>query len=220
MRKRARAFDVHAFLNKAGLSKRIVEYPRAAVIFTQGDPCDSVVYIQEGTVKLSVLSKSGREAVVALLGPGDFFGDGCIAGERLRMASATALTHGCMLIIKKQEMLNVLHKQRTLAHRFIGHLLSRNLRIQQDLIDQLFNSTEKRLARTLLLLARYSHEEAPLTSVPKISQKTLAEMVGTTRSQVNVLMNRFKKLGYVDYGGDVEGRIRIDSSLITVVLHD
>src|SRR5437763_3530389 len=166
MRKRAGAFDVQAFLNTAGLARPIVEYPPAAVIFTQGDRCDSVVYIQGGTVKLSVLSKGGREAVVAVLGPGNFFGDGCLAGEPLRMGSAIALTRSRVLIIPKQQMLTVLRKQRALADRFIAHLLERNFRIEQDLIDQLFNSTEKRLARTLLLLARYSlDDETPLKAV-------------------------------------------------------
>ena len=165
------------------------------------------MYIQQGGVKLSVLSKAGREAVVAMLGPGDFFGEGCLAGQPVRIGSATAITATSVLVIAKKQMVNVLHEQHALSDRFIAHMLSRNIRIEQDLVDQLFNSSEKRLARTLLLLARYGKPDKPRQVVPKISQETLAEMVGTTRSRVNFFMNKFKKLGFIEYNGDLEAGI-------------
>jgi CRP/FNR family cyclic AMP-dependent transcriptional regulator len=192
-------FNAQAFLDSAGFAKRIVSFSRDEVIFAQGDKCDNVMYIQHGGVKLSVLSKSGREAVVAMLGPGDFFGEGCLAGQALRIGSASAIT---------------------LSDRFIAHMLSRNIRIEQDLIDQLFNSSEKRLARALLLLARYGELGKPRQNVPKISQETLSEMVGTTRSRVNFFMNKFKRLGFIQYNGDLEAGIHVNPSLLTVVLHD
>jgi len=179
-----------------------------------------VMYIQRGGVKLSVLSKAGREAVVAMLGPGDFFGEGCLAGQPVRIGSATAITATRVLVVAKKQMVNVLHKEHALADRFIAHMLSRNVRIEQDLIDQLFNSSEKRLARTLLLLARYGQRDKPRQIVPKISQETLSEMVGTTRSRVNFFMNKFKKLGFIEYDGDLEAGIAINSSLLSVVLLD
>ena len=209
-------FDAQAFLESAGVARKIVDYRRSEAIFTQGDPCDSVLYIQKGGVKLSVLSKTGREAVVAMLGPGDFFGEGCLAGQPVRMGSATALTSSTILQVDKDQMVRLLHKQHSLSDRFIAHMLARNIRIEEDLVDQLFNSSEKRLARTLLLLARYGEPDKPQKAVPKISQATLAEMVGTTRSRVNFFMNKFKRLGFIEYK---EG-LKVHNSLLTVVLHD
>jgi CRP-like cAMP-binding protein len=213
-------FNAQAFLDSAGLSKTIVEYHRNEVVFTQGDASDSVMYIQKGGVKLSVLSKTGREAVVAMLGPSDFFGEGCLAGQTIRIGTATAITPTTVLEITKNQMVKVLHEQHALSDRFIAHMLSRNVRIEQDLIDQLFNSSEKRLARALLLLARYGKQEKPRQVVAKISQETLSEMVGTTRSRVNFFMNKFKKLGFIEYNGDLDAGIQINSSLLSVVLLD
>ena len=213
-------FNAQAFLDSAGLSKTIVEYHRNEVVFTQGDASDSVMYIQQGGVKLSVLSKTGREAVVAMLGPSDFFGEGCLAGQMIRIGTATAITPTTVLEITKNQMVKVLHEQHALSDRFIAHMLSRNVRIEQDLIDQLFNSSEKRLARALLLLARYGKQDKPRQVVAKISQETLSEMVGTTRSRVNFFMNKFKKLGFIEYNGDLDAGIQINSSLLSVVLHD
>jgi CRP/FNR family transcriptional regulator, cyclic AMP receptor protein len=215
-----RSFNVEAFLDSAGLSKTIVEYQRADLIFSQGDRCDCVMYIQKGGVKLSVLSKTGKEAVVAMLGPGDFFGEGCLAGQPIRVGSATAHMTSSVLVIEKQRMIDVLHRQHALSDRFIAHMLSRNVRIEQDLIDQLFNSSEKRLARALLLLARYGKQEEPDQVVAKISRETLSEMVGTTRSRVNFFMNKFKKLGFIDYDGDLDAGIQVNSSLLNVILQD
>ena len=213
-------FNAQAFLDSAGLSKTIVEYHRNEVVFTQGDASDSVMYIQQGGVKLSVLSKTGREAVVAMLGPSDFFGEGCLAGQMIRIGTATAITPTTVLEITRNQMVKVLHEQHALSDRFIAHMLSRNVRIEQDLIDQLFNSSEKRLARALLLLARYGKQDKPRQVVAKISQETLSEMVGTTRSRVNFFMNKFKKLGFIEYNGDLDAGIQINSSLLSVVLHD
>ena len=214
------SFNAQAFLDSAGLSKTIVEYRRNEVVFTQGDASDSVMYIQKGGVKLSVLSKTGKEAVVAMLGPSDFFGEGCLAGQTVRIGTATAITPTTVLDITKNQMVKVLHEQHALSDRFIAHMLSRNVRIEQDLIDQLFNSSEKRLARALLLLARYGKQDKPRQVVAKISQETLSEMVGTTRSRVNFFMNKFKKLGFIEYNGDLDAGIQINSSLLSVVLHD
>jgi CRP-like cAMP-binding protein len=216
-----RTFDAQAFLDSAGLSRKIVQYARNEVIFAQGDDSETVMYIQSGGVKLSVLSGGGqREAIVAMLGPGDFFGEGCLATQLIRIGSATAITPSTVLVIKKQEMMKVLHKQHALSDLFIAHMLSRNARIEQDLIDQLFNSSEKRLARALLLLARYGRQDEPEEVVPKISQELLSEMVGTTRSRVNFFMNKFKKLGFIEYNGNLAAGVRINRSLLTVVLHD
>jgi CRP/FNR family cyclic AMP-dependent transcriptional regulator len=214
--KQKSAFDAEAFLDSAGADRKVVEYRRSEKIFTQGDLCESVLYIQTGGVKLSVLSKTGKEAVVAMLGPGDFFGEGCLAGQPVRMGSATAITRSTILVVHKDEMVRLLHKQHALSDRFITHMLARNIRIEEDLVDQLFNSGEKRLARTLLLLARYDKHDEPQKSVPKISQETLAEMVGTTRSRVNFFMNKFKRLGFIEY----KDGLKVHNSLLTVVLHD
>jgi CRP-like cAMP-binding protein len=209
-------FDVQTFLESASVSRRIVRYPRGAVVFAQGSPANSVFYIQNGGVKLSVLSSAGKEAVVAMLGPGDFFGEGCLAGQPLRMGSASAVVPTAVLRIQKPEMMRTLHEQPEFSDRFITHMLVRNIRIEEDLVDQLFNSSEKRLARTLLLLARYGKDEAPQRVLPKLSQDTLAEMVGTTRSRVNFFMNKFRKLGFIEYNGG----LKINSSLLSIVLHE
>jgi CRP-like cAMP-binding protein len=214
----APAFDTRTLLESASVPKTIVRYGRGDAIFTQGEACEHVMYIQAGGVKLSVLSKTGREAVVAMLGPGDFFGEGCLAGQPRRMGSASAITPTTILMIAKARMINLLHRQQAMSDQFIAHMLSRNIRIEEDLIDQLFNTSEKRLARTLLLLARYGKQRRPARVVPKISQKTLAEMIGTTRSRVNFFLNRFKKLGFIEYSGELP--LKINNSLLSVVLHD
>src|SRR4051812_6233757 len=209
------AFDVDAFLGSAGPAKKIVKYGRSEVIFAQGDSCTHVLYIQRGRVKLSVISPGGREAIVAMLGPGEFFGEGCLAGHAVRIGKATATADSTILAVEKAEMVRLLHTQHALSDRFISHMLARNLRIEEDLIDQLFNSSEKRLARTLLLLARYGKHDTRVRSVPPISQKTLAEMIGTTRSRVNFFMKKFQRLGFIDYADG----LKVHSSLLTVVLH-
>jgi CRP-like cAMP-binding protein len=214
--KRKTVFNAQAFLESAGLSKQIVAYRKGERVFSQGDRCKSVMYIQAGGVKLSVLSKAGREAVVAILGPGEFFGEGCLAGQSVRMGNATTITASTVLLVDKDEMVALLHKQHAFSDRFITHMLARNIRIEEDLIDQLFNSSEKRLARTLLLLARYGKHDRPVREVPEISQSTLAEMVGTTRSRVNFFMKKFQRLGFIDY---TDG-LKVNNSLLTVVLHD
>lgn len=211
-------FDAQAFLDSAGIERAIADYGRGESIFSQGDACRHVMYIQSGGVKLSVLSKAGREAVVAMLGPGDFFGEGCLAGQRIRMGSATAITPSSILLVTKKNMLRVLHRQHAMSDRFISHMLSRNIRIEEDLIDQLFNSSEKRLARTLLLLARYGKHDKPVRVVPRVSQEILAQTIGTTRSRVNFFLNKFKRLGFIEY--DDKRPIKVNSSLLSVVLHD
>jgi CRP-like cAMP-binding protein len=213
---RPAAFDVEAFLETTGVARSIVKYARNEVVFTQGDPGKDVLYIQSGGVKLSVLSKTGREAVVAMLGPGEFFGEGCLAGQRVRMGTATAITPSAILHVRREHMERLLQKQHTLSDRFISHMLARNIRIEEDLIDQLFNSSEKRLARTLLLLARYGKHDKPVRDVPTISQATLAEMIGTTRSRVNFFMRKFQRLGFIDYNDG----LKVNNSLLTVILHD
>jgi CRP/FNR family cyclic AMP-dependent transcriptional regulator len=217
-RKAEPAFNAQAFLDSVLVAKTVVKYARGESIFAQGDACKHVLYIQAGGVKLSVLSKAGKEAVVAMLGPGDFFGEGCLAGQKFRMGSATAIVPSAILFVDKAKMIELLHKQHDMSDRFISHMLSRNIRIEEDLIDQLFNSAEKRLARTLLLLARYGKQNKPVRDVPPISQETLAEIIGTTRSRVNFFLNKFKKLGFIEYDGDLP--LKINSSLLSVVLHD
>ena len=212
----AYTFDVRTFLDSAGLSRRLVRFARGARVFAQGAPATSVFYIQSGQVKLSVVSTGGKEAVVAMLGPGDFFGEGCLAGQPRRMGTATAMGPTTVLRIGKNEMTRTLHEQRALSDRFLTHMLSRNIRIEEDLVDQLFNSSEKRLARMLLLLARYGEMAAPPRVLPKLSQETLAEMVGTTRSRVNFFMNKFRKLGFIEYNGG----LKIHGALLSLVLHD
>ena len=210
------SFDVQGFLDSSGINRKIVEYRRAAVIFTQGDPCEHVLYLQKGGVKLSVLSKSGREAVVAMLGPGEFFGEGCLAGQPIRMGNAKTTMDSTVLHVDKDQMVRLLHRQHALSDRFIAHMLARNIRIEEDLVDQLFNSSEKRLARTLLLLARYGKHDKPVRQVPPVSQETLAERIGTTRSRVIFFMKKFQRLGFIDY---TDG-LKVNNSLLTVVLHD
>jgi CRP/FNR family transcriptional regulator, cyclic AMP receptor protein len=211
-------FNVQAFLDSAGLAKQVVTYDRNQTVFTQGDACNDVMYIRSGGIKLSVMSKTGREAVVAMIGPGDFFGEGCLSGEPWRIGSATATISSVVVHINKAKMIQLLHKQHAMSDRFIAHLLARNIRIEEDLIDQLFNSSEKRLARTLLLLAHYGKEDTPVREVPRISQEMLADMIGTTRSRVNFFLNKFKKLGFIEYHG--EQPLRVNSSLLSVVLND
>ena len=210
------SFNIEAFLNANGVSARTIRFARSAVIFSQGGRATSVFYLQEGSVKLSVLSSAGKEAVVAMLVPGDFLGEGCLAGQSLRMATAVAVVPTRALRVPKDDMIRLLHEHSEFSDRFISHMLTRNIRIEEDLVDQLFNSSEKRLARTLLLLARYGREETNARVLPKLSQETLAEMVGTTRSRVNFFMNKFRKLGFIEYNGG----IRINSALLSVVLHD
>src|SRR5689334_3659844 len=212
-----REFDIEAFLNSPGLSRKVVNYRPAARIHSQGDPSDSVLYIQRGSVKVSVLSRTGKEAVVGVLGRGDFFGEGALAGQPVRLATATAMTASTVLVVPKRQMIRLLHSQHTLSDRFIAHMLARNSRLEEDLVDQLFNASEKRLARTLLLLARYGKAEGPRKVLPKVSQEVLAEMVGTTRSRVNFFMNKFRRLGFVDYNG---GSLKVHHALLSVVLLD
>ena len=214
--KRNVVFDVRAFLDSAGVAKQIVRFRRGEVIYAQGDPCESVMYIQAGAVKLAVLSKTGREAVIAMLDPGDFFGEGCLAGQPVRMGSASAVMPSTVLMVDKEAMVGLLHKQHALSDRFIAHMLARNIRIEEDLVDQLFNSSEKRLARALLLLARYGKHDKPVRDVPPVSQETLAEMVGTTRSRVNFFMKKFERLGFITY----KDGLKVNNSLVTVILHD
>jgi CRP/FNR family transcriptional regulator, cyclic AMP receptor protein len=214
-RRRAK-FDAQAFLDTSGVARRVVEFSAKAHIYRQGDPADTVIYLQSGRVKLSVVSAAGKEAVVGLLGPGDFFGEGCLAGQSVRMGSATAMLPTTVLVVGKRRMARVLHDQHTLSEKFMKYLLDRTIRIEEDLVDQLFNSSEKRLARTLLLLARYGKSDKADRVIPKISQEVLAEMVGTTRSRVNFFMNKFRKLGFIEYNGV----LKVNSSLLSVVLHD
>jgi CRP/FNR family transcriptional regulator, cyclic AMP receptor protein len=209
-------FDAEAFLRSGGAGKTIGTYHPAEVIFSQGDASDTVMYIQEGAVKLSVLSRGGKEAVVAMLGRGDFFGERALAGHPIRLEAATAVTATTVLIIPKRQMIRLLHNQHALSDRFIKYMLARNIRIEEDLVDHLFNSSEKRLARTLLLLARYGKPDQTHHVLPRISQETLAEMVGTTRSRVNFFMNKFKKLGFIEYNG----ALKVNHSLLTVIVHD
>ena len=208
-------FDLQSFLDSAGAARTIKKFARSAVVFAQGDPANHVFYIQDGSIKLSVLSRTGKEAVVAVLSQGDFFGEGCLAGQPRRIATASAMAASTVLVIEKPQMLEMLHTQPALAERFLEHMLARNIRVEEDLVDQLFNSSEKRLARVLLLLARYGKADQPLR-IPKLSQETLAEMVGTTRSRINFFMNKFRDLGFIEYNGE----IKVNPSLLTVVLHD
>jgi CRP/FNR family cyclic AMP-dependent transcriptional regulator len=215
-RSKNHAFDVKMFLESTGLGRKVGKFQRKETVFAQGDSAKTVMYIQEGGVKLTVVNESGKEAVVAILGPGDFFGEGCLAGQLICKATATAIAPTTVLVIEKGEMNRVLHGEHEFSDRFIAYMLARNIRVEEDLIDQLFNSTEKRLARTLLLLARYGAQGHPQKVLGKVSQETLAEMIGTTRSRVNFFMNKFRKLGFIKYNGE----IKIDNSLLSVVLHD
>src|SRR5438552_2229956 len=209
-------FDAQAFLGSAGMSRKVVGYGKWQKIYSEGDPATSVMYIQEGGVKLSVVNEVGKEAVVAILGAAGFFGEGWLAGQEIRMGTATAIAPTSILVIEKNEMMRVLHAEHSLSDRFMSYILSRNIRIEEDLIDQLFNSSEKRLARTLLLLTRYGRKSEPQRVRPEVSQEMLAEMIGTTRSRVNFFMNKFRKLGFIRYNGG----LHVNSSLLSVVLHE
>jgi CRP/FNR family cyclic AMP-dependent transcriptional regulator len=209
-------FNAQAFLDSAGVERTAKEFKKAEVIYSQGDAATSVMYLREGGVKLTVVSEGGKEAVIAILGPGDFFGEGCMAGQPVRMGTASAVASTTVLVIDKAAMFKVLHDQQDMSDRFISFMLARNIRIEEDLVDQLFNSSEKRLARTLLLLARYGKDDRPHAVLRDISQETLAEMIGTTRSRVNFFMNKFKRLGFIKYNGELQ----INTSLLSVVLHD
>ncbi len=216
MRAKRPRFNVEAFLHSSGVARTVAEYPIGSVLFSQGDVAGTVVYIQRGGVRLTVLSSTGREAVVATLGAGDFVGEGALAGQPVRIATATAVAPTTALVVEKEEMTRLLHEQPALSDRFIAYMLARNLRVEADLVDQLFNRGEKRLARALLLLARYGRDEDPNRVLPKISQEVLAGMIGTTRSRVNQFMNKFRKLGFIDYNGG----LKVNHSLLSVVLHD
>jgi len=210
------AFDAQAFLDSAGVARKVKEFKAAETVYAQGDAAESIMYLQSGGVKLTVVNEVGKEAVVAILGPGDFFGEGCMAGQPIRMGTAKAITASSVMVIEKNEMFRVLHAEHGLSDMFIKFMLTRNIRIEADLIDQLFNSSEKRLARTLLLLARYGKDDSPHAVLPKISQETIAEMIGTTRSRVNFFMNKFRRLGFIKYNGGLQ----VNTSLLSVVLHE
>ena len=215
--KKSRDFDPKKFLATIGEGRKVVAFPKKQIIFTQGDAAGAIFYIQEGKVRLTVVSQIGKEATLGILSEGEFFGEGSLAGQPLRMGSASAVTDCELMRIDKKTMMLALHREHTFSDLFVGYLLARNIRYEEDLVDQLFNSSEKRLARILLLLAHFGKEGMPQTVIPKISQETLAEMVGTTRSRVSFFMNRFRKLGFVDYG---DGGMQVHSSLLNVVLHD
>jgi CRP/FNR family transcriptional regulator, cyclic AMP receptor protein len=219
-KKKSHEFDPGSFLAIIGEGRKNLTVAKKQGIFSQGDAADSVFYIQKGKVKLTVVSKTGREATIGLLGQGNFFGEGALAGQSLRMGSAAAMTDCDILRIDKRSMISALHREPAFSELFVAYLLARNVRYEEDLVDQLFNSSEKRLARILLLLAHFGKEGVPETVVPKISQESLAEMVGTTRSRVSFFMNRFRKLGFVEYSGGPEGGLQVHSSLLGVVLHD
>ena len=214
---RLRPFDAQAFLDSAGLGKRIATFARGETVFSQGDPSESVMYMQAGGVQLAVMSQGGKEAIIGSLGPGDFLGEGALAGHPVRLETATATMPSTVLVVLKGEMQRVLHSEHELSDRFIAHMLLRNARLEADLIDQLFNSSERRLARALLLLARYGTTDKPLRLLPSVSQTTLADMIGTTRPRVNFFLNKFRKLGFVGYDG---GGLTINPSLLSVVVHD
>ncbi len=218
--KKNRAFNPDRFLATIGQGRKSLTVTKRKRIFTQGDAADAVFYIQKGKVRLSVVSKTGKEATIGILSEENFFGEGSLAGQALRMGSAAAMTDCQILRIEKKAMMEALHHEHALSDMFVAYLLARNIRYEEDLVDQLFNSSEKRLARVLLMLAHFGKEGVPETVVPKISQETLAEMVGTTRSRVSFFMNRFRKLGFIDYAGGVEGGLQVHSSLLNVVLHD
>jgi CRP/FNR family cyclic AMP-dependent transcriptional regulator len=219
-KKKVREFDPKTFLATIGAGRKLVVVPEKKIVFAQGDSADSVFYIQKGKVRLTVVSKIGKEATIGILSEGSFFGEGALAGQVLRMGSATAMTDCELLRVEKKAMMGALHREHTFSDLFVAYLLARNIRYEEDLVDQLFNSSEKRLARVLLLLAHFGKEGVPETVVPKISQETLAEMVGTTRSRVSFFMNRFRKLGFIHYAGGVAGGLQVHSSLLNVVLHD
>jgi CRP/FNR family cyclic AMP-dependent transcriptional regulator len=213
---KSHAFDVNYFLDSTGPGRRVSKFQPRETIFSQGDPTNHVMYLQDGGANLTVVNGAGKEAVVAILGPGDFLGEGCLAGQSTCVATATAITPTSVLVIDKSEMIRVLHREQQLSDRFIDYMLARNIRVEEDLVDQLFNSTEKRLARTLLLLARYGTVGRPQKAIHKVSQEMLAEMIGATRPRVNFFMNKFRKQGFIEYNGDIQ----VKKSLLSVVLHD
>lgn len=216
MEQKKSRFSVLTFLESGGVARRVVEFRRQEIVFAQGDRARDVMYIQKGGIKLSAVSQTGAEAIVAVLGPGEFFGEGCLAGQRLRMSSAIAITPTTVITVTKREMMRKLHQRHELSDHFITYILARNIRIEEDFVDQLFDSSEKRLARMLLRLARYGKRDSPQRVLPMISQATLAEMIGTTRARVNFFMNRFRKLGFIAYNRGLQ----INNSLLSVVLHD
>jgi CRP-like cAMP-binding protein len=216
--KKRRKFDLKTFLSTIDGGRTIAAAPKKQTIFVQGDSSDAVFYIRKGKVKLTVVAKTGREATIGILNEGDFFGEGCLTGEPLRLCSATAMTDCSVMRIEKKSMMEVLHREHAFSDMFVAYLLARNIRYEEDLVDQLFNSSEKRLARILLLLAHFGKEGVPETVIPKISQEMLAEMIGTTRSRVSFFMNRFRKLGFIDYDGG--SGFQVHSSLLNIVLHD
>ena len=218
--KKNHQFDPDTFLATIGDGRKILAVPRKQVIFAQGDDADSVFYVQSGKVRLTVVSQAGKEATIAIVGERNFFGEGALAGQLLRMGSASAITDCELTRVDKKAMMEALHREHAFSDMFVAYLLARNIRYEEDLVDQLFNSSEKRLARVLLLLAHFGKEGIPETVVPKISQETLAAMVGTTRSRVSFFMNRFRKLGFIHYAGGAEGALQVHSSLLNVVLHD
>jgi CRP-like cAMP-binding protein len=213
-------FDPQVFLAKVGDGRTSADYRKNQKVFSQGDPADAIFYIQNGKVKLTVISQQGKEAVVGILGTDDFFGESCLSGRSLRMATATAMSACAIVRLEKQNMIRVLHDEPTFSELFLAHLLSRNIRLEEDLVDQLFNSSEKRLARVLLLMANFGKEGKPEPVIAKISQETLAEIIGTTRSRVSFFMNKFRKLGLIDYNGGDNGGLKVHSSLMNIVLHD
>jgi CRP-like cAMP-binding protein len=218
--KSVRTFDAQVFVDTIGEGRQATLFPKKQTIFAQGDPADAVFYLRTGKVRLTVVSKEGKEATIGILGDGSFFGESSLAGQSFRMGSATAMTECAVLRIEKKAMVDALHREHTLSDLFVAHLLTRNIRYEEDLIDQLFNSSEKRLARVLLMLAHFGKEGVPQSVIPKLSQETLAEMVGTSRSRVSFFMNRFRKLGFINYAGGPEGELQVHSSLLNVVLHD
>ena len=216
--KKLRQFDPKTFLTVINGGRKVLVFPKKQAIFGQGDPSDAVFYIQQGKVKLTVVSKTGKEATIGILKEGDFFGEACLTGQPLRLCSATALTDCSVMRVGKKTMVEVLHEEHAMSDLFVAYLLTRNIRSEEDLVDQLFNSSEKRLARVLLMLAHFGKEEEPQPVIPKISQETLAQMVGTTRSRINFFMNRFKKLGLIAYDG--KSALQVHGSLMNVILHD
>ena len=218
--KKSREFDPEALLATIGEGRKTMLFAKKHTIFVQGDPADAVFYLQTGKIKLAVVSKTGKEATIGILSDRSFFGEGSLAGQSLRMGTATAMSDCSVLRIEKKAMMQALHREHTLSDMFVAYLLARNIRYEEDLVDQLFNSSEKRLARVLLMLAHFGKEGVPETVLPKISQETLAEMVGTTRSRVSFFMNRFRKLGFSDYAAGEDGGLQVHSSLLNVVLHD
>jgi CRP/FNR family transcriptional regulator, cyclic AMP receptor protein len=212
-----RSFDAEGLFRAAGLKRAALTFTRGDVVFSQGDPCDNVMYIRTGAIQLSVLSQAGKEAIVGILGAGDFLGEGALSGYPVRLETATATTESAVLVVPKRQMIRLLHENHSFSDHFIAHMLMRNARLEADLVDQLFNSSEKRLARTLLLLARYGNSDEPQQLLPAVSQEKLAEMIGTTRSRVNFFLNKFRKLGLIEYDG---AGLTVNSALLTVVVHD